>query len=126
MKVRGIATAVLVWAVLALCMAVPFFFSGVIVSLALTRSPFPVGRVYGVDLLGAATGCLGVLLLLHATDGPSAMLWVAALAAVGALCFAGSGIGEATPANLPGATIFGRPMLLCAVLALGALANGLT
>src|SRR5919108_4336325 len=110
----------------AVCMALPFFFAGVAVSLALTRSPYPIGRVYGVDLLGAATGCLGVLLLLHATDGPSAMLWVAALAAVGAACFAGSGTGEATPAKLPGAAIFGRPRRLCAVLALGALANGLT
>jgi hypothetical protein len=32
------------WAELAVCMAVPFFFSGVVVSLALTRSPFAIGR----------------------------------------------------------------------------------
>src|SRR5918994_7569693 len=42
------------WAELALCLAVPFFFSGVVVSLALTRSPYPIGKVYGADLLGAA------------------------------------------------------------------------
>ena len=33
------ATAVVIWVLLALCMAVPFFFSGVFMSLALTRSP---------------------------------------------------------------------------------------
>lgn len=38
--------------------AVPFFFSGVAVCLSLTRSAFPVGQVYFVDLLGAAAGWL--------------------------------------------------------------------
>src|SRR5437763_2839913 len=73
----GSAIFIWTWAELALCMSVPFFFSGIVVSLALTRSPFPIGRVYGVDLMGAALGCLGVLLLLNNTDGPSAILWVA-------------------------------------------------
>ncbi|MEE8277071.1 MAG: hypothetical protein V3R75_08005, partial [Alphaproteobacteria bacterium] len=73
-------TGLLTWAELALCLAVPFFFAGVTVSLALTRSPYPMGRVYGVDLAGAAVGCLGVLALLNLTDGPSAVLWTAALA----------------------------------------------
>jgi hypothetical protein len=38
-------------------MAAPYVFAGITVSLALTRSPFPVGLVYAVDLLGAALGC---------------------------------------------------------------------
>ncbi|HVE88278.1 MAG TPA: hypothetical protein VNA44_01150 [Burkholderiaceae bacterium] len=86
-------TTFLIWLQLALFLAVPFFFSGIVVSLALTRSPYPVGRVYGVDLLGAAVGCFGVLLLLNTCSGPSAVLWTAALAALGALFFARSGIG---------------------------------
>jgi hypothetical protein len=40
-------------------------FAGVVVSLALTRGPFPTGQVYGVDLLGAALGCVAVLALLN-------------------------------------------------------------
>lgn len=80
-------TAIWTWVELALCMSIPFFFSGIVVSLALTRSPFPVGRVYGVDLLGAAAGCLGVLLILNSTDAPSGLIWVGALAAAGALLF---------------------------------------
>src|SRR5262249_16901469 len=54
------------WMELALCMSIPFFFSGIVVSIALTRSPFPIGQVYAVDLVGAAVGCLGVLFLLNA------------------------------------------------------------
>src|SRR5260370_26076591 len=45
-------------------MAVPFFFSGIAICLALTRSKFPIGEVYSVDLFGAAAGrlrCGGVL-----------------------------------------------------------------
>ena len=69
-----VGTRLFVWFELAICLTLPFFLSGVVVSLALTRSPFPVGRVYGVDLAGAAAGCLGALMLLNLTDGPSAVL----------------------------------------------------
>src|SRR5687768_3731265 len=34
-------TSILTWAQLAICLSIPFFFSGIAVSLALTRSPFP-------------------------------------------------------------------------------------
>ena len=88
-------TTLLIWLELALFIAVPFFFSGIVVSLALTRSPFPVGRVYGVDLMGAAVGCFGVLLFLNAFTGPTAVLWTATIAALGALMFARSGVGSA-------------------------------
>jgi hypothetical protein len=56
----------------------------------LTRSPFPVRRVYGVDLAGAAAGCLGALMLLNPTDGPSAVLWVSNNALGAALLDQGS------------------------------------
>jgi hypothetical protein len=49
-------TTLFAWTELAICLAVPFFFSGVVVSLALTRSPYPIGWVYGADLIGAAIG----------------------------------------------------------------------
>ena len=42
------------WCLLLAAMTVPYVFAGIVVSLALTRSPFPVNQVYGVDLLGAA------------------------------------------------------------------------
>jgi hypothetical protein len=37
-------TTVVSWALLLIVMAVPYVFAGVVVSLALTRSPFPTGR----------------------------------------------------------------------------------
>ena len=46
-------TVIVSWSLLLVAMAVPYVFSGVVVSLALTRSPFPIGQVYGADLLGA-------------------------------------------------------------------------
>ncbi|MBV9064513.1 MAG: hypothetical protein JO004_01945, partial [Methylobacteriaceae bacterium] len=84
-------TSLFAWAELAIALAIPFFFSGVIVSLALTRSPYPIGIVYGVDLVGAAVGCIGVLLVLNIASGPTAILWIAALAAAAALSFAAAG-----------------------------------
>src|SRR6202045_2995581 len=86
-------TSLVAWAEFALCLAVPFFFSGVVVSLALTRSPYPIGKVYGADLIGAAIGCIGDLALLNVMSGPSAVLWVGGLIALAALGFAGSGLG---------------------------------
>ena len=92
LSVQPAVTTLLVWIQLAVFLSVPFFFSGVVVSLALTRSPYPVGRVYGIDLIGAAVGCFGVLFLLNVSDGPSAVLWTSTIAALGALLFSQSGI----------------------------------
>jgi len=119
-------TAIVVWLEFGACLAAPFCLSGVVVSLALTRSPFPIGRVYGVDLAGAAVGCLGVLLLLNLTDGPSAILWVSAIASLGALCFAGSGIGDAPAAALPFSTRLLRARPIFVMLVLAATVNGVS
>src|SRR6266446_1483455 len=58
-------TTVVSWSLLLIAMAVPYVFSGVVVSLALTASPFPTGLVYGMDLLGGALGCVAVIGLLN-------------------------------------------------------------
>jgi hypothetical protein len=87
-------TSLVAWAEFALCLAFPFFFSGVVVSLALTRSPYPIGKVYGADLIGAAMGCIGALVLLNVTSGPSAVLWIGAVIGLAALGFANSGLGQ--------------------------------
>src|SRR2546430_17572891 len=44
-----VGTRLSVWSELAICLTLPFFFSGVVVSLPLTPSPVPGVRVYGVD-----------------------------------------------------------------------------
>lgn len=66
----------------------PYYKAGTILTLALTRAPYPVARTYGVDLVGAAAGCLLALLLMRLLDGPSAILLVAILALLSSLCFA--------------------------------------
>ena len=40
---------VLLWLKLIVILATPYFFAGIAISLALTRSPWPVPLVYGVD-----------------------------------------------------------------------------
>jgi hypothetical protein len=59
--------------------AVPFFFSGIGVCLSLTRTPFPMGRIYFTDLTGAALGCIVSILLLRLVDAPSAIFAISAL-----------------------------------------------
>ena len=67
--------------------AVPFVFSGVTVTLALTKFPAYVGKLYAVDLVGAAVGCIAVIGVLELTDAATAMLVVGAFAALSAVCF---------------------------------------
>ncbi len=64
--------------------SVPFCFSGMAVCLALTRTALPVGRVYAVDLAGAALGCLGAIGLMKLLDAPSAILVTSGLLFVAA------------------------------------------
>ena len=82
------ATFGVIWLKAIILLAMPFVFGGIAVCLALTRSTFAVGLIYGMDLLGAATGCIFTLAVLTWMDAPSAMFMVAALAAAAAWCFA--------------------------------------
>ena len=61
---------------------------GIAVTLALTRFPGQVGRLYAADLVGAALGCILLLYTLEITDGPTAVVFVAALLLVGLLALA--------------------------------------
>ena len=75
------------WTLMMVAMAIPYFFAGIAVSLALTRSPFPVSQVYGVDLLGAAVGCVSVVGLLNVLTGPSTIVFAGLVSALAAWCF---------------------------------------
>jgi hypothetical protein len=68
--------------------SVPFIMSGVCVSLALTQFGRKVSGLYAADLIGAALGCLLVLVLLRVTDAPTAVIFIATIAGCGALAFA--------------------------------------
>ncbi len=79
MVALGVATAML---------TVPFVLSGIVVTLALTRTSAPIGLMYGADLIGAAAGCLGIIGLLNVMDITSTALITAAVALLGGWCFA--------------------------------------
>jgi hypothetical protein len=87
----GIANTLLmtavVWLKLILILLPPYVLAGMAISLALTRSPYPVGVVYGVDLVGAASGCLIILVLLSWADAMSVLFLIAAFASVAAACW---------------------------------------
>ena len=68
--------------------AVPFILSGIAVCLVLTRFPRQVSRLYAADLAGAALGCVLLIPIIGYSDAATAVLWVAALAAVGGAAFA--------------------------------------
>ncbi len=69
-------------------LALPFFLSGVTITLALTRPALPIGRLYAADLLGAGIGCLAAILLLDTFDPSTGLFLLGAVAAVAALAFA--------------------------------------
>lgn len=72
--------------------ALPFFFSGTIVSLVISETIERVGQVYFFDLIGAAGGCLLLILLLDFLGGPSTVLAASVLfAAAGAIWFSMAG-----------------------------------
>jgi hypothetical protein len=80
-------TFVVSWALAVVILLPPYVLLGIAVSLALTRSSQRISVVYGVDLVGAAAGCLVTLALLSAIDTYSAILLVGAIGAGAALAF---------------------------------------
>jgi hypothetical protein len=59
--------------------ALPFLGSGIIVSLVIAETIERVDRIYFFDLLGAAGGCLALVLLLNAFGGPNTVVAVSVL-----------------------------------------------
>ncbi len=73
--------------VAAIAISAAYYHAGVAITVCLTRAPFPVGKTYGIDLLGAGLGCIAALILMETIDTPSAILLVSGLAFVSALAF---------------------------------------
>src|SRR5262249_5085599 len=120
----GIFLAAVLWLKLIAALLPPYVFAGMGISLALTRSPWPIGLVYGCDLAGAAVGCLGALVLLNLIDGISALLAIAALGAGAAFLFRrGSQAAERAAAAPPKWMLLHRPGALFVVIAVLAAGN---
>jgi spermidine synthase len=70
-----------------LLVALPFFCSGLAISLLLTRGSRAINRLYGYDLLGAGAGCALVALVIPRFGGSGTVLLAAFVGALSALCF---------------------------------------
>ena len=68
--------------------AVPFFFGGACLALAVSRLHHDINRVYGADLVGAAAGCLLFIPTLELFGGPGPLVGASALGGAAAACFA--------------------------------------
>jgi len=71
--------------------ALPFFASGLAVTLVMSAAKADIGRIYAFDLGGAALGCLAIIPLIASAGGPGALAIAGAISAVGGvfLCLAG-------------------------------------
>lgn len=69
--------------------ALPFLGSGIIVSLVISETIERIDRIYFFDLLGAAGGCLALVLLLNTFGGPNTVIAVAVLFAAAAAIWFG-------------------------------------
>lgn len=67
--------------------ALPFFFTGVCLSIAMKHLASHSGKLYFFDLAGASLGCFLVIPSLNLLGGPTTMLLVGVLGAIGALIF---------------------------------------
>jgi hypothetical protein len=114
---------ILLWPKLILIILPPYILGGAAIALALTRSPWPVGTVYGVDMAGAAAGCLLVLGLLSWMDGVSALLAIGAVAASASVCFRAAcrrdPVGGRAAGTITTWPVVGSPMMV-GLLLLGA------
>jgi spermidine synthase len=79
----GAAFTELVLVLFMLLFTIPFTYSGICITLILTRSE-QVGRLYAADLIGAALGCAGIVWLLFRLDPVTIVFGLSALSALAA------------------------------------------
>lgn len=70
-----------------LLVALPFFCSGLAISLLLTRAVSKINRLYCYDLLGAGLGCGLIAFIIPHFGGSGSALFAAFVAALAAACF---------------------------------------
>jgi hypothetical protein len=87
---------------------VPFFFSGLVVSLSMREAALRVDRLYFWDLLGAGAGCALAVTFMNVLSPPGAALVAAALFALASFVYARGKGGRVVAAAL------GAPLLVAA------------
>lgn len=66
---------------------VPFFFMGLMLSIAIAKNPAGVGRIYFANLVGSAAGCLVSIPVLDYVGGDKAVILCGALVALSGIGF---------------------------------------
>ncbi|MGQ9647215.1 MAG: hypothetical protein ACUVWO_11850 [Thermodesulfobacteriota bacterium] len=74
-----------------LLLFIPFFLSGILLAEVYRMFPDMSGRIYGVDLVGAAAGSLGAILFLNLHGGVSTNFILGLTASLGAVFFSMAG-----------------------------------
>jgi hypothetical protein len=74
--------------VIYLASALPFFLTGLQLSIVFARQPARIPRLYGADLVGGAAACLGVVPLLNFLGAPNTILLAAGVASCAAAVWA--------------------------------------
>ena len=97
-----------------LVLTTPFLMTGIIISTILSRNPQRAGRLYGIDLLGAALGCAICIPLMRILDPPRTII-------LAGLIFSIAGLRRAKGRPL----LAGLGGLLCAVSLLPLFVDGL-
>jgi MFS family permease len=83
MSILGISVTAFIYAEI----SVPFIFSGICISLLLTRFPESVNKLYASDLIGASLGCVLVVIVLNVSGGPTGVFVTALFSAFAAIMF---------------------------------------
>ncbi len=74
-----------------LLVALPFFCSGLAISLLLTRGASAINRLYAYDLVGAGIGCSLIAFVMPQFGGSGSVLFGAFAGALAAICFSARG-----------------------------------
>ncbi|MCX7877003.1 MAG: hypothetical protein N2510_00010 [Ignavibacteria bacterium] len=67
--------------------SIPFIFSGICITLILSRFPEIVNKLYAADLIGAGLGCLFVIVLLDYAGAPVSVFFVSLLIIISSIVF---------------------------------------
>jgi len=93
--------------------ALPFLGSGIVVSLVISETIERVGRIYFFDLLGAAGGCLTLVLLLNYLGGENTVIAVSVLfAAAAAVWFSLAGVKSGRIASVFAGLLFAMMVIV--------------
>lgn len=87
--------------------ALPFFFAGCAITLAITRLASDISRLYLFDLAGAALGCLLLIPVLNAIGAINIVILVGAIGALSAILFSLAETRNAVVAGLAALLVIG-------------------